>query len=229
MTIISLNNKKINMSSKLLEVNTSNGELVIDIKSMLKEPLHSDSAYFNATEIAKMFNIRVMNIFRTKEWNIIGKDKITVRGRYNSGTWLPLYLLQDFFRTILPANDYLNLIKSGQLDIVKHEVDTYKHVYIILANDNTIKIGITSNIDRRFNQIKNASGKDIVDFIYTDMLSNAYDIEQFLLHYFDDFRINGEWLQGVKFNVVVTKLNDIIHKYYLNDINLEDNKIKLIS
>ena len=228
MTIISLKSEKFNMSSELLEVSTPNGEMIIDVKSMLKEPLHSDSAYFNATEIAKMFNVRLDQITRTKEWKIIGKDKITVRGRHNSGTWLPLYLLQDFFRTILPANDYLNLIKSGQLDIVKHEVDTYKHVYIILAHDDTIKIGITSNIDRRFKEIKNASGKDIVDFIFTDKLYNAYNIEQFLLAYFDDYRINGEWLQGVSFDVVVTKLNDVISKYYLNDIALEGNKIKLI-
>jgi hypothetical protein len=228
MEIISLKSKNVNMSSDLLEVNTPNGEIVIDVKSMLKEPLHSDSAYFNATEIAKMFNVRLDNIFRTKEWKIIGKDKITIRGTSKSGTWLPLFLLQDFFRAVLTFDDYLNLIKSGQLDVIKFKIDKSKHVYIILADDNTIKIGITTNIKRRFKQIKNASGKDIVNFIYTDLLSNAYNIEQFLLHYFDDYRIHGEWLQGVEFNVVVKKLNDIIERYYLNDIILEDNKIKLI-
>jgi len=129
MTIISLKSENFNMSSELLEVNTPNGELVIDIRSMLKEPLHSDSAFFNATEIAKMFNVRLDQITRTKEWKdyvsemekqvnlrthqLVGlqthqcetikkplKMVKAVRGTSNSGTWLHSKLIVFFLRKI---------------------------------------------------------------------------------------------------------------------------------
>ena len=154
MTIISLKSEKFNMSSELLEVNTPNGEMIIDVKSMLKEPLHSDSAYFNATEIAKMFNVRLDQITRTKEWKdyvsemekqvnfkshqLVGIKKPikmvkTVRGKYHSGTWLHSKLIVFFLRkinlTFAVAMDLFIQDLIIQVDVLKVERQNTKTLF----------------------------------------------------------------------------------------------------
>jgi hypothetical protein len=154
MTIISLKSEKFNMSSELLEVSTKNGEMIIDVKSMLKEPLHSDTAYFNATEIAKMFNVRLMNIFRTKEWKdyVLEMEKQvnfksltcetikkpikmvkTVRGKYHSGTWLHSKLIVFFLRKInlkfAVAMDLFIQDLIIQVDVLKVERQNTKTLF----------------------------------------------------------------------------------------------------
>ena len=160
----------------------------------------------------------------------MGRDKITARGRHDSGTWLPIFLLADYLRMVMPTEDYYKLIKSGVLNDIatQYKVVEKKHIYILLSDDKTIKIGITSNFNKRLTQIKNASGKNIINYVFTDKVKGAYPIEQFLLAYFDDYRINGEWLKGIDFNTVVNKLYEQIEKTYLNDIQIDNNRIQLI-
>ena len=67
MTIITFKTETLNLSTKFVEVTTPKGELVVDVKNLLAQPIHSDSAYFNATEIAKIYGTRLDQIFRTKE------------------------------------------------------------------------------------------------------------------------------------------------------------------
>ena len=63
----------ITLSSKLLSIKTSKGEIVIDIQQMMKEPVDSENAYFNATRVADFFSRskelnKFMNLKSTKEY-----------------------------------------------------------------------------------------------------------------------------------------------------------------
>ena len=240
--IIITNQPEIRLNDSFFEFNIEEANISIDMRALFSSDTYSEDAWISITPILKSDWSPISKIAdwlrndNLKQYINIVNNEIgyypikTVRGRYNSGTWIHYYLLDEFLRVSLPTDIYFKLKLKGVLDIsnIQPKNIKSKHVYIILAHDNTIKIGITSNFDRRVNQIRTSSGKDIVDFIFTDKLSNAYNIEQFLLAYFDDYRINGEWLQGVTYDVVDKKLNDVISKYYLNDMALEDNKIKLI-
>ena len=138
-------------------------------------------------------------------------------------------MLTDFLRHALSAEDYYNFLETNSLNInYQGKCIESKHVYLLLSDDNTIKIGVTSNFDRRLKQVKNASGKNIINFIYTDKLEKALDIEKFLLIYFDDYRINGEWLKDVDFSRVVNKLNELLERTYLNNIQIIDSKMELL-
>ncbi len=116
-SIITTNLKEVTLSSQFLTLRTPNGELEIDIKQLLKEPINSDSAYFNATEIANFFNKQYAQITRDNIWNEYVKSmeemvnfkyakstqlKLikTVRGRYHSGTWLHSKLIVEFVRRL---------------------------------------------------------------------------------------------------------------------------------
>ena len=96
-SIITTNLKDITLSSQFLTLLTPNGELEIDIKQLLKEPVNSDSAYFNATTVAKMYNKDLSNFTRTEGYKkyieMLNRDyhgikmERKVRGRHHSGTW----------------------------------------------------------------------------------------------------------------------------------------------
>ena len=116
-SIITTNLKDITLSSQFLTLTTPKGGIEIDIKQLLKEPINSDNAYFNATEIAKMYDKRPNDIFRGNDWNlyveemekqvnfkynklVVIKMVKTVRGKYHSGTWLHAKLIIEFLRRV---------------------------------------------------------------------------------------------------------------------------------
>lgn len=112
--IITTNLSTITLSSQFLVLQSPNGEIEVDIKKLLKEPINSENAYFNATKIAKQFNKPVADYLR-----YAGKDYIAIvadefkhgeithlklkthyakRGKYHSGTWLHKEIFLDFCR-----------------------------------------------------------------------------------------------------------------------------------
>jgi hypothetical protein len=118
-SIITSNLKEITLKSEFLTLRTPNGEMEVDIKRLLKEPVGSDSAYFNATQICKHFNrdiskfmrtdgtkeyIEKMEIFLNSPKKAYLKNPIkmvkTVRGKYHSGTWLHSKMFIKFARWI---------------------------------------------------------------------------------------------------------------------------------
>lgn len=138
-SIITTNLKEVTLSSQFLTLRTPKGELEIDIKQLLKEPINSDSAYFNATEVAKMYNKNINEYMRresTKEYiekreQILNMGKTTylkmvksVRGKYHSGTWLHSKIVLHFLRWIdmdfeIAMDDFISklIIYSNELKI----------------------------------------------------------------------------------------------------------------
>jgi hypothetical protein len=230
----------IHLKSKLLELKTEdNVEILIDVQALLKAPAGSDEAYFKITDIAKKFGkepkVFVNQLPSVQEYIDILKKELKVepmivkRGKYQSGTWLHYKLLKPFLRWVLPTKDYAKLEITGKLDFVFSQQKDLKSVYILETEDSRIKVGISSNINKRFSQIQNATGLKIINSISSVKVDNAYLIEQTLLTYFDDFRQNGEWLKDVKFKKVSQKMLELFHRYFLNDFEIKNNKIKILN
>ena len=64
---------EITLKSGLLKIETSKGDLLLDIKQMMKEPINSENAYFNATRVSDFFDgkkllAEFMRLKSTKEY-----------------------------------------------------------------------------------------------------------------------------------------------------------------
>ncbi|EJF07191.1 KilA-N domain-containing protein,T5orf172 domain-containing protein [Thiovulum sp. ES] len=204
----SKNIEEINLKTKLLILETKNGEILVDVQALLKAPIGSEEAYFRATGIAQAYKKDIRDFLRldgTIEYIDILKEELKVepmiikRGKYQGGTWLYYKLFKPFLRWVLPFKDYAKLEVSGQLEFQFSQNRVLKSVYVLKTEDNRIKVGISSNAEKRFSQIKNSTGLNLINTIYSEKVENAYLIEQTLLTYFDDYRQNGEWLNGVGF------------------------------
>ena len=105
----------VHLKTKLLEMETEKGEIIIDIQALLKAPIGSEEVYFKATSIAQIYKKDIrdfMKLDSTIEYIGIlkeesncgvipqlkrGKDFFyTKRGRYHSGTWLHNELFLEF-------------------------------------------------------------------------------------------------------------------------------------
>ena len=227
--------EEINLKTKLLSLETQNGEILVDVQALLKAPVGSEEAYFRGTGIAQAYKKDIRDFLRldgTIEYiDILNIEKASIskRGKYQSGTWIHSKLLKPFLRWVLPTKDYAKLEISGKLDFVFSKEKILKSVYIIETEDNRIKIGISLNTEKRFSQIKNSTGLNLINSIYSEKIENSYLIEQTLLTYFDDHRQNGEWLKGVEFKTVSKKMLELFHRYFLNEFEIVDNKIKVLS
>jgi len=112
--IITTNLSTITLSSQFLVLKSPNGDIEVDIKKLLKEPINSENAYFNATTIAKHFDKVIGEYIRYagKEYiEIVAeefkygeishlklKTHYAKRGKYHSGTWLHKEIFLDFCR-----------------------------------------------------------------------------------------------------------------------------------
>lgn len=70
-----------------------------------------------------------------------------------------------------------------------------KCIYVIHFDDESIKIGISKNPEERINTLSNISGKKVIEFWHSNLLENAFEIEQKLHNYFSENRIKGEYFK----------------------------------
>lgn len=111
---------EVTLDSSFLILTTPKGDIEIDVKRMLKEPIYSENAYFNATKIAKMYGKATNDVIRGDIWKDyvkyteeeltfkyennaylkVPKLVKTVRGKYHSGTWLHNELIVEFIRRL---------------------------------------------------------------------------------------------------------------------------------
>ena len=159
-SIITTNLKDITLSSQFLTLTTPNGEVEIDIKKLLQEPVNSDNAYFNATQIAKLYGRPLNEYFKsnsTREYyekresilNTVNlrylKMKKTVRGKHHSGTWLHakaiLHFLRwvnvdleiamdDFIQNLILHSNEIKIERSSTKILFKDLTKVIKDIYI---------------------------------------------------------------------------------------------------
>lgn len=116
-SIISTDFSKVTLSSKFLTLKSKKCDVEVDIKKLLQEPVNSDNAYFNATQIAKCYNKDLSKYFRNQDttdyYNSMERHinfkypelggiklKKTVRGKYHSGTWIHSKVVLHFLRWV---------------------------------------------------------------------------------------------------------------------------------
>lgn len=68
-----------------------------------------------------------------------------------------------------------------------------KRLYVTEMNNGTVKIGIATDINRRFRQIKSASGMEITKASYTDIFPKAHEKELQLHKKYGKDRLKGEY------------------------------------
>jgi len=155
MTIITFKTETLNLSTKFVEVTTPKGELVVDVKNLLAQPIHSDSAYFNATEIAKMYGKDLSNFTRTENYKtylkLLNRDYHgvkfikTVRGKHHGGTWFHTkmflkfllwvdieleYTFHRFIEDLIVQVDVLKIDRQSTKTLFHPLTDTIKNIYI---------------------------------------------------------------------------------------------------
>ena len=82
-----------------------------------------------------------------------------------------------------------------------------KCLYAILMSNNSVKIGVATDINRRFSQIQSSSGMTIKKAIYTDIFKNAHSEETRLHRKYKKHRMNGEY-----FNIMFSCVQDDIER-----------------
>lgn len=68
-----------------------------------------------------------------------------------------------------------------------------KVVYVLLAEDKSVKVGITCNFEKRMLAIQSSSGKRIINYFHTPFCSNANEIETKAKEKYKNKNILGEW------------------------------------
>jgi len=81
------------------------------------------------------------------------------------------------------------------------------HVYVIENTLGVVKVGIATNPAKRFRAITASSGLPIVQSHLSPLCLNYLAVEKALLAYFKDFRVQGEWLQGIDYKTVCSALD----------------------
>ena len=72
-------------------------------------------------------------------------------------------------------------------------LDKPKSIYVLLANDGSVKIGVSNNVEHRKHTLENYTGKTIQEYYHTPLCSNPFEIEANAHNYFIEDRIYGEW------------------------------------
>lgn len=85
-----------------------------------------------------------------------------------------------------------SLDKNGKLVDFKLHGNTAAYIYLIRAANGLVKIGLSSDVSRRFSQIDSASPVAL-ELLRSAFVSNAPDLERLLHKMFSKKRQRGEW------------------------------------
>ena len=84
-----------------------------------------------------------------------------------------------------------------------------KNVYVIKMENNTVKIGITNDPNKRFKAIKAASGMKIVDQWISEPTEISFEVERRAHGVFHNYRLHGEYF-AVDFNRAIQVVSAMI-------------------
>lgn len=91
--------------------------------------------------------------------------------------------------------------------VVQNPKNSLAYVYVIENSLGVVKVGIATNPAKRFKAITASSGLPIVQSHLSPLCLNYLAVEKALLAYFKDFRVQGEWLQGIDYKTVCSALD----------------------
>lgn len=121
-----------------------------------------------------------------------------------------------------------NVTKSDKETSKDYVFVNPKVIYVLLAEDNTVKVGITSNFAKRLSSIQSGSGKRITECYFTDFCSNAIEIETKIKSYFKEDKILGEWFK-CSYKKMVEYLKEVFEKDAKQKIITSEENEKLLN
>lgn len=88
----------------------------------------------------------------------------------------------------------------------------WKSVYVLLASDGKVKIGISKDAASRTNAIEWSKEVRIMDVYSTALCSNPYSVERICHDSLKEYQVFGKWFE-VDFDTAVEKVKDIFNEY----------------
>ena len=76
------------------------------------------------------------------------------------------------------------------------QVNNAKRVYLFELSNGTVKIGVSSNIERRITEIENQTGAKVLKIACTEETDNAFCIEHSIHEELSDKRVYGEYFSA---------------------------------
>ena len=163
--------------------------------------------FHSSQEISNAFKEKTANIGRVARnlcdiVNMASEIKLELQ---EGGEQIYLDSLKEFKRhlTLSERSYFQNLIEKVYESILFHKAlsmrnknfDNKKCVYVLLTENQTVKIGISGNFNQRKNTVASSSGAKILNWAHTDYLekSQARNIERKCHKKFQAQRLKGEF------------------------------------
>lgn len=160
---------------------------------------------------------RVLNKFHTRKITkevdndylhylpILEKGEVHILTCIEKAGALLLFKNHESFRTWLNA-----ISRPADYTLINSDSSFHSSKLYVLKNleTNLVKIGVTSNITRRMNELQNSSGCHLVLMYLSPELDKAYELESKLHEFFSAARGLGEWFR-VDADRVITLLSKL--------------------
>lgn len=114
--------------------------------------------------------------------------------------------------TIFIKKKYQNIGHNSLITPIQSVMHNIKFIYILEAEDHTVKIGVTDNFHRRKQQLRTLSGKNFVNEYTTDLCCNPFEVESLIKQELKQYNIAGEWF-NLDFNIAKKTINKIFKRY----------------
>lgn len=98
-------------------------------------------------------------------------------------------------------DDIINIVEAGKC--------IPRSLYVVLAEDGLVKIGVTKNICHRVKGIRNSGHGKVINYFVTEKCKNSYSIEKMIHDELKKYMISGEW-----FNIPYKSAVDYVKKIF---------------
>ena len=101
---------------------------------------------------------------------------------------------------------------NGVISIAEAGKCIPRSLYVVLAEDGLVKIGVTKNIYHRVKGIRNSGHGKVVDYFVTEKCKNSYSIEKMIHDELKECMISGEWFD-IPYKSAVDCVKEIFDVY----------------
>lgn len=100
---------------------------------------------------------------------------------------------------------------------------TPKVVYLLKSCDGLVKVGVTSDFEKRLKIIEGQSGRAIDSAYFTRYCSNSFSVETEFKHVYHANKIKGEWYE-IDYEQAKESLEDIFNRKHVVEHDTRTNK-----
>ena len=111
-------------------------------------------------------------------------------------------------------NDDIQAIKEDFIASMTKPKDVLpeQYVYILEKNENSIKIGVSKNVEKRIKSLEKSGGFTRKRVVCFGKIKNGYEVETKSHKKLSDYRTNGEWF-NVPFELAVKTVEEIYNLF----------------